>query len=74
MIIKVLLGFLLSPVLFIYFIYMVANEGVCKVFGLYYMVYTGWEKYRKGFSFPDSILALKRLNYMFSKYMLYRLL
>lgn len=57
-----------------YFCYMILREGICKVFKLYFIVYTAWGKKRKGYKYPDSILALKKLNYIFAKYTLYRFL
>lgn len=57
-----------------YFLYMIIKEGICKVFRLYYIAYTGWNKKRNGYRYPDSILALKKLNYIFAKYTLYRML
>lgn len=56
-----------------YFIYMVIREGVCKVLKLYFIAYTQWNKKRNGYRYPDSILALKKLIYIFSKYTLYRM-
>lgn len=57
-----------------YFLYMIIREGICRVFLLYYIAYTGWNKKRNGYRYPDSILALKKLNYIFAKYTLYRML
>lgn len=65
--------FILSPILLPYFIYMVIREGLCKVCYLYFLAYTGWCKYRKCYRYPLSILALKKLNFIFAKYTLYRL-
>lgn len=58
----------------LYFQYMIIREGICMVFRLYYIAFTGWNKKRNGYRYPDSILALKRLNYIFAKYTLYRIL
>lgn len=72
--ISILFMFVLSPVLLLYFIYMVVKEGFCKVFYLYYLAYTGWGKYRKCYRYSLAILALKKLNFIFAKYTLYRIL
>lgn len=58
----------------LYFQYMIIREGIVRVVRLYYIAYTGWNKKRNGYRYPDSILALKRLNYIFAKYTLYRML
>lgn len=57
----------------LYFIYMIIKEGICRVVRLYYIAFTGWNKKRNGYRCPDSILALKKLNYIFAKYTLYRM-
>lgn len=53
---------------------MIIKEGIFRVLKFYYIAYTGWDIKRKGYEYPDAILALKRLNYIFAKYTLYRLL
>lgn len=58
----------------IYFIYMVIREGICRVLKLYFIAFTGWNKKRKRYRYPNSMLALKKLNYIFAKYTLYRML
>ena len=73
-VILIILSFIFSPLLTLYFIYMVLKEGLCKVCYLYYLAFTGFNKYRKGFRYPIYILALKKLNYMFAKYFIYRIL
>lgn len=67
------LMFILSPILFPYYIYMVIREGLCKVCYLYFLAYTGWYKYRKGYKYSLAVLALKKLNFIFAKYTLYRM-
>lgn len=58
----------------VYFLYMIIREGICRVVRLYFIAYTGWGKYRNRYRYSNSILALKRLNIIFSKYTLYRML
>lgn len=65
---------LLCLFILFYFLYMIIIEGIVRVVRLYYIAYTGWNKKRNGYRYPDSILALKRLNYIFAKYTLYRML
>jgi len=57
-----------------YFIYMIISEGVCRVLKLYFIAFTGLNRYRKGYRYPDAILALKKLNYIFAKYTFYKIL
>lgn len=71
--IRLFFMFILSPILLPYFIYTVIREGFYKVCCLYFLSYTGWRKYREGYLYPLSILALKKLNFIFAKYTLYRL-
>jgi predicted permease len=53
---------------------MIIREGICRVVKLYLIAFTGYGIKRKGYKYPDAILALKKLNYIFAKYTLYRLL
>lgn len=57
-----------------YFLYMIIREGICRVVKLYLIAFTGWNKKKKGYRYPDSILALKKLNYIFAKYTFYKIL
>lgn len=65
---------LICILLLSYFVYVIIKEGICRILKLYYIAYTGWSIKRKGYKYPDAILALKKLNYIFAKYTLYRLL
>lgn len=62
----------------LYVIYTFINEGICNVLKLYFIAFTGYkyryDKFGNKYKYPNFILALKRLNYKFSKYYLYRLL
>lgn len=60
--------------IFLYFLYMIIREGICRVFRLYYIAFTGWNNKRNRYRYPDSILALKKLNYIFAKYTLYKMI
>lgn len=55
----------------LYFLYMIIREGIIRVLRLYFIAFTGWNKKRKGYRYPDAILALKKLNYIFAKYTFY---
>ena len=57
-----------------YFLYMIIREGICRVVKLYLIAFSGYGIKRRGYKYPDAILALKKLNYIFAKYTLYRLL
>lgn len=57
-----------------YFTYMIIREGIFRVLKLYFIACTGWNNKRKGYRYPNAILALKKLNYIFAKYPLYRML
>lgn len=56
-----------------YFFYMIIREGISRVLKLYFIAFTGWNNHRKGYRYTDAILALKKLNYIFAKYTLYRM-
>lgn len=47
---------------------MIIREGISRALRLYFIAFTGWNKKRKGYRYPDAILALKKLNYIFAKY------
>lgn len=68
------LALLFTWFILLYFLYMIIREGVCKVLKLYFIAFSGWNNKRKGYRYTDSILALKKLNYIFAKYTLYRML
>jgi hypothetical protein len=53
---------------------MIIREGIFRVLKLYFIACTGWNNKRKGYRYPNAILALKKLNYIFAKYPLYRML
>lgn len=57
-----------------YFFYMIIREGISRALRLYFIAFTGWNKKRKGYRYPDAILALKKLNYIFAKYTFYKIL
>lgn len=44
-----------------YFFYMIIREGICRVLKLYFIAFTGWGMHRKGYRYPDAILALKKV-------------
>lgn len=58
----------------LYFLYMIIREGLWRVLRLYLIAYTEWDNYRSNYKYPNAVLALKKLNFIFAKYTLYRLL
>lgn len=53
---------------------MIIREDISRALRLYFIAFTGWNKKRKGYRYPDAILALKKLNYIFAKYTFYKIL